>query len=277
MSIQPDDNHNNDTQDEPQDPNSTLDTQSTDPTVDSYAFLVPVRRVEEQDVRRYTEQDPEYLIQGSSTLYSTNTNITQPPISRNYDPPPSPEPDAYTSSRTSQQPSTFINNINGLIYNARPRFTFQSPSTPESTSVTTHPYTQAQNTSDPNTPTTFNIYMIHTNPHPKFVNSRTPSRPPLQTIPTNPLQYNLSSTNTNKTHNSIHSLEQYTQTTTSSNYIQYQNIPVPSTSSFRTNPYFTPTSQIPTNTNNLQTNTSHSNYHITHPYTQPPTTISNPS
>ena len=36
-------------------------------------------------------------------------------------------------------------------------------------------------------------------------------------------------------------------------------------------------SQIPTNTNNLQTNTSHSNYHRTHPYTQPSTTISNPT
>ena len=48
LSIQPADNHNNDnSQDELQDPNSTLDTQSTDLTVDSNGLLVPVRHVEE--------------------------------------------------------------------------------------------------------------------------------------------------------------------------------------------------------------------------------------
>ena len=99
----------------------------------------------------------------------------------------------------SQQSSFFNNNINGLIHNTRPRFTFQSPSTPENQSVTKHPYTQAQNTSDPNIQTTFSINMIHTNTPPIIVNSRTLYRPPLQTIPTNPLQYNLSSTNTHNT------------------------------------------------------------------------------
>ena len=119
--------------------------------------------------------------------------------------------------------------------------------------------------------------MIHTNPHPNIVNSRTLSRPPLQTIPTNPLQYYLSSTKRHTIQLSISSLEHNTQTTTSNNSIQHQNIPVPPTSAIGTNSYFTPISQILTNTNNLQTNTSHSNYHITHPYTQPPIPISNPT
>ena len=119
--------------------------------------------------------------------------------------------------------------------------------------------------------------MMHTNPPPDIVNSRTLSRPPLQTIPTNPLQYNLSSTNTHNTQHSILSLEHKTQTVTSNTSKQHQNVPVPSTSSIRTNPYFTPMSHIPTNTNNFQTNTSHSNYHITHPFTQSSTTISNPT
>ena len=80
MSFQFDDNHDNVTnQDELQDPSPVLDTQSTDPTIDSNAVLVPVRHVENQDIRRNTEQDPQYLIQGSSTLSTTNTNITQPP------------------------------------------------------------------------------------------------------------------------------------------------------------------------------------------------------
>ena len=270
-------NHNIDNdQDELQLPNPTLDSQSTDLTVNSNALMVPIRPIEDQDPSHNTEQNPQYLFQGSSTLSTATNTLPQPPISRNYDPPPLPESDTYTSSFTSQQPSSSNNNINGLISNTRPRFTFQSPSTPERTSVTTHPYTQAQNTSDPNIPTTFNINMIHTYP-PTIVTSRTLSRPPLQIIPNNPIQYNLSSTNTHNTQYSIHSLEQNARINTSNNFIQHHNVPIPSSSSIRTNPYFTPTSQIPTNTNNLQTNTSPSNFHITQPYAQPSTTVSNPT
>ena len=92
MSLQLDYNHDNENnQDELQDPNPVLDTQSTDPTIDLNAVLLPVRHVEEQDIRHNLEQDTQNLIQGSSTLSTTNTNITQPPIqppiSRNYDPP----------------------------------------------------------------------------------------------------------------------------------------------------------------------------------------------
>ena len=258
----------------------TLDTQSTDLTFLSNASLLPVRHVEEQNIQQNTEQGPQYSIQGSSTLSTFNTTKPQPLIqpitSRNYDPPPPPESDTYTSSSTSQQPSFSNNNTNCLMNNTRPRYTFQSPSTPESTYVTTHPYTQAQNTFDPIIPTNFNIKMIQTNPTPD-VNSRTLSRPPLQTIPTKLLQYNLSSTNTHNTKHSILSVEHNTQTTTSNNSIQHHNALVPSSSYIQTNPYFTPISQIPTNTNTLQTNTSHSNYHITHPYAPPSTTISNPT
>ena len=119
-----DDNQDNDkNQNELQNANPTLDTQSTDPTIDSNAVLVLVRHVEEQDIRQNTEQYPQYLFQVSSTLSTTNNKITQPPISRNYDP-PLPEPDTYISSSTSQQSSTFNNNIIGLLNNTRPRFTF---------------------------------------------------------------------------------------------------------------------------------------------------------
>ena len=125
MSLQLDDNHDNDNNhDELQDPNPALDAQSTDPTNDSNAVSVPVRHVEKQDIRRNAEQNPQYLIQGSSTSSTTNTNITQspiqPPISRKYDPSPLLESDISTSSSTSQQSNTFNNNINGLIYNTRP-------------------------------------------------------------------------------------------------------------------------------------------------------------
>ena len=86
--------------------------------------------------------------------------------------------------------------------------------------------------------------MIHTNPPPNIVKSRTLSRLPLQTIPTDRLQYDLSSTNTHNTQNSINSLEHDTQTVTSNNFIQHHNVPVPSTSSIRTNPYFNNFQQI---------------------------------
>ena len=235
LSLQHDENHNNDNnEDELQKPNPTLDTQITDLTVDSNALIIPVRHVEEQNIQHQTEEYPQYLIQGSSTLSTINTTKPQPPkqpiTSRNYDPPPPPESDTHTSSSTSQQPSFSNINIKCLMDNTRPRYTFQSPSTPESTYVTTHPSSLAQNTFDPNIPTTFNINMILSKPPPNIVISRTLSRPPLQTIPTKPLQYTLSSTNTHNTTHSIHSLEHNTQTVTSNNSIHHHIAPVPSNS-----------------------------------------------
>ena len=248
MSFQSDENHNNDNdQGQLQLTNPTLDTQSIDLTVDSNILMVPIRPIENQDTSHKIEQGPQYLIQGSSTLSTTTNTIPQPPISRNYDPPPLPESDTYTSSSISQHPRSFNNNLNGLICNTRPQFSFRSPSPPKRTSVTTHPYTQTQNTFDPNIPTTFNINMIHTNPSPNIVTSGTLSRPPLQTIPNNPLQYISSSTNTHNTQHSIHSLEQNAQINPSNTSFQHCNVPMPSCSSNKPNPYFTPTSQIPTN------------------------------
>ena len=65
--------------------------------------MVPIRPIEDQDISHNTEQDPQNLIQGSSTLSTATNTIPQPPISRNYDPPPLLESDTYTSSFTSQQ------------------------------------------------------------------------------------------------------------------------------------------------------------------------------
>ena len=193
--------------------------------------MVHIGLIENQDISHNLEQDPQYLSQGSSTLSTTTNTIPQPPISRNYDPPPLPESDTYTSSSKSQQPSSFNNKINGLISNTRLRFSFQSPSPPERTSVTTHPYTQAQNTSDPNMTTTFNINLIHTNPSLNIVTSRTLPRPPLQTIPYNPLQYKFYSTNTHNPHYFIQSPEQNAQINPSNTSDQHHNVPMPSTSS----------------------------------------------
>ena len=94
LSLQPVENRNNgNNQGELQISNLTLDTQSTDHTVGSNALLVPIRQVEEQYITHHTEQDPQYLNQGSSTLSTTTTTIPQPPLTRTYDPPPLPESD----------------------------------------------------------------------------------------------------------------------------------------------------------------------------------------
>ena len=154
----------------------------------------------------------------------------------------------------------------------------QSPSTPENTSVTTLPYTQAQITSDPNIPTTFNITMIHTNPLPNIVNSRTLSRPLYKQF--QPTHYNIVYlAQIHILHNILYlpyniTLKQILQVIPYNIKIfQYHQPPL--LELIRILHLFT--SQILTNSNNLQTNTSHPNYHITHPYTQPPKTISTPT
>ena len=220
------------------------------------------------------------MTQGSSISSTNNTTITQPPIqtqpitSRNYDPPPLPNFDISTSSSISQQPGHSTNNINSLI---RPHSTFQPPPTPERPPVTTQSYTPAQRTTDTKVPFTFNINNSHTNLLPTIVTSRTLSRPPLQTIPIYPLQYNLNSTNTHCTQNSVNFLIHKTQTIKSTSNIQNEHVTVPQGSSTKTNPYFTPMIQVPISTKNVRTNISHSNYQITHTPAHRIMTVSSPT
>ena len=271
QSLQPNGNiKSNHNQNDLQNPKLTFDYQITAHTLDSITILVTIRLVIEQHLKHSTQH--------TSILSSNKTTITQPQIkpttSENYDPPPPPKKDTSTSSSTSQQTCSSINIINGLITNTRPQFTFRSPSTPRRSSVTTHPYTPAQNTTATNIPTKFNINMLHTKPPPKIDTSRTLTRPSISLIPTNTIQCKLSSTNIHNTQHSVYPLVHNTQDVTSNTTIQNNNVAVPSGSSIRTNRFVTPKTQIPRNTNNLQTNTSHSNYHTTHPSAQPLTTIS---
>ena len=153
--------------------------------------------------------------------------------------------------------------------NSRPQFTLRSPSTPECSSVTTHPYNPAQKTTATNIPSTFKNIMLHTNPPLTFVTSSTHFRPPLPTFPTNPLQYILSNTNIHITQHSVYPLVHNPQAVTSNTTKQNNNVAIPADSSIRTNPFVTPKTHIPTNTSNLQTNTSPSNYQTTHPTVEP--------
>ena len=98
-SLQPNENLNSDhNQDDLQNPNPTLDHQSTVPTVDTNAILVPIVL--------FTEQDPQHLTQNPSILSTKNTTRAQaqiqPTTSRNYDPHPPHEYDTSNSSSTSE-------------------------------------------------------------------------------------------------------------------------------------------------------------------------------
>ena len=82
LSLHFEENQSNDNnQDELQHPNSTLETQSTDLTVESNTLMVSIRPIEDQDISHNTQQDPQNLIQGSLELihyyyhYTTNTFI----------------------------------------------------------------------------------------------------------------------------------------------------------------------------------------------------------
>ena len=137
------------------------------------------------------------------------------------------------------------NKINGLITNTRPKFTFRSPSTPEQSSVTTHALQQK-----------ILLLQIYQSPltlicYIQFFLTR--SRPTIPTIPTNPFQYNLSSTNIHTTQHSVYLIVHKTEAVTSNTTVQNNNVAVPSGSSNGTNPFVTPITQTPINTNNLQT------------------------
>ena len=63
-------------------------------------------------------------------------------------------------------------------------------------------YTPAQNTQTQNIQTALPINTLHSKAIPNYTTTRNLSRPPLQTIPTNPLSYSLISTNPNNTQHS---------------------------------------------------------------------------
>ena len=72
---------------------------------------------------------------------------------------------------------------------------FQTPTPQSPFEIQTSTYTPAQTNPVQNTQPTLNINTIHSNPSFNYTTSRHLSRPPLQTILTNPLSYNLTSTN----------------------------------------------------------------------------------
>ena len=156
--------------------------------------------------------------------------------------------------------------------NTRPQFTIRYPSFPES-SVTTHPYTPAQNTTATNIPThlTNKGYMQIFRLILQFLEHFLDHQHQ-QFLLIQPIQYNLTSSNIHTTQKSEYHLVHNAQAVTSNTTIQNNNVALSGTT-----PLVTQIKQNPTNTRNIQTNISNSNYHTTHPSAQPLTTVSNPT
>ena len=160
---------------------------------------------------------------------------------------------------------------------------FQTPTPPSPPEIQTSTYTPAQNNPVQNVQTSLNINTIHSNPPFNYATSRHLSRPPLQPTLTNPLSYNLTSTNSSHTqqsstnNNRPNSLNTFPPPQTSDTITptiqnsQFQ-IPNPPTTNIRTNAHFrnTPTNSF-TNISNVST------YNTVPPSTTSQNTISQPT
>ena len=87
-----------------------------------------------------------------------------------------------------------------ILHRTLIQYIFKHPPTPPSPSeIQTSTYTPAQTNPVQTTQPTLNIHTIHSNPSFNYTTARHLSRPPLQTILTNPLSYSLTSTNPSHT------------------------------------------------------------------------------
>ena len=214
----------------------------------------------------------------TSVLSTSNTNITQPsqtqiPSPRNYIPPRVP-PQFSTQINTHNSPRQSSSNTNHIAQKTC-TVQFQTPTPPSPAEIQTSTYTPAQTNPVPTTQPTSNINTILSNPSFNYTTARHLSRPPLQTILTNPLSYSLISTNPSHTHksqinyntpnpkntlSSQHTSSTITPTLQTSQF-QIQN---PPSTTIRTNPYFHNTST--TSLTNISNNPAYN--------TTPPSTVS---
>ena len=177
-------------------------TQSLTVTNDSNLIQVPTHNItpdqtnnQNQDNTLSTTQD------NTSTLSTSHTNVTQPSQTQryprqNYDLPPIP-PQFSTQINTHDSPQQGSSNTQH-IYTVH----FQTPTPLSPPEIKPSTYAPAQSNPVQNVQTGLNINTIHSNPPFNYTTSRHLSRPPLQTILTNPISYNLTSTNSSHTQQS---------------------------------------------------------------------------
>ena len=214
----------------------------------------------------------------NSVLSTSNTIITQPsqtqvPSPRNYNPPSVP-PQCSTQINSHDSPQQSSSNTHHIAQNTN-TVHFQTPTPPSPPETQTSTYTPAQTNTLQTTQPTLNINTHHSNPSPNYTTARHLSRPPLQTILTNPLSYSLTSTNPSRTQqsqinyntpNPLNTLSSRHTSNTITPTLQTSHfqIPNPPPTTIRTNPHFHNTSN--TSLTNISNNPTYN--------TTPPSTIS---
>ena len=231
-------------------------TRSFTITDDSNLIQIPTHHITQNEFNNQNQDNTLTPNQDNTSVLSTShTNIIQPsqtqvPPRRNYDP----------SSILSQ----FLTQIH--THN----------------SLTNSTYTPAQTIPVQTTQPTLNITTIHSNPSFNYTTARHLSRPPIQSILTNPLSYNLTSTNPSHTQqpqtnnnrpnalntlSSQHTSDTITPTLQTSQF-QIQN---PPSTTIRTSPHFHSFS-----TTSLTNISNNSIYNTTPPSTISHDTLSHP-
>ena len=158
-------------------------------------FKVPTHNINPDQTNDPNQNTTFTIIQDNTSIISTSqTNVTQPsqvqPSPRqNYDPPSIP-PQFVTQTHTHNSPQQGSSHTQHS-YTVH----FQTPTPASPHKVQTSTYIPAQNNSVQNVQPSLKITTIHSNPPSSSITSRHLSRPPLQPILTNPLSYNLTSTN----------------------------------------------------------------------------------
>ena len=246
-------------------------TKSFTRTNDSNLIQIPTHDIT-QDNPLSTTQD------NTSVSSSSHTNITQPSQTQasprqNYDPPSIP-PQISTQIQTHNSPQQSSSITQHTTQNTN-TVHFQTPTPPSSPEIQFSTYTLAQTNPVQTVQTSLSINTIHSNPPFNYTTSRHLSRPPLQTILTNPLSYNPTSTNPSHTqqsqtnNNRPNSLNTFSSQHTSNTITptlqtsQFQ-IPNPPSTTIRTTPHFHNTSS--TSFTNISNNPTYN--------TAPPSTIS---
>ena len=222
-------------------------TQSFTITDDSNLIQIPTHNTTQNEFNNQNQDNTLTTHQDNISVLSTShTNITQPSQTQvsprqNYDPPPLPSQfSTQIHNQNSPQPSS--SNTQHTAQNTN-TVHFQTPTPPSHSEIQTSTYTPAQPNTVHNTQPTLNINTTHSNPSFNYTTARHLSRPPLQTILTNPLSYNLTGTNPShtqqsQTNNNRSNLLNTLSSQHTSNTITptLQNIPIPNTkSSFNNN------------------------------------------
>ena len=178
-------------------------TRSFTITDDSNLIQIPTHHITQNEFNDQNQDNTLTTNPENTTVLSTsNTNITRPsqtqvPSPRNCNPPSVP-PRFSTQINTHNSPQQSSSNTHNITQNTN-TVHFQTPTPSSPSEIQTSTYTPAQTNPVQTTQPTLNINTIYSNPSFNYTTARQLSRPPLQTILTNPLSYSLTSTNPSHT------------------------------------------------------------------------------